>query len=270
MCLIIYSPDAVLPERTDFVNAARDNPDGIGIMSERGIQKFIGKRRVKRAWKACAQLSEAGVPFGIHFRWTTHGATSRDNVHPFMTATGHHVMHNGVLSQTTRLANGDKLGRSDTAIYVSLYMSEISDIAPVARLLGDSIGTGNKFLIMDDKCEFHIINEDCGLWVGACWFSNDWSFDYSRFDWSKYDCDARYWPESNRVRDCIGYADGESDDELDECTVYVDEYGDEYDENGEYLDPYISAAMRADERASREQIGTQIKYLPQPVRKQVS
>jgi hypothetical protein len=174
MCLIIYSPDAKLPARETFFHAAEQNPNGIGVMSERGVERWIGRRATKRAWSYVRKLADAGVPFGVHFRWTTHGKTDLANCHPHSTKTGAHVMHNGVLGATSSLAKGDE---SDTALYVKMYLADVTDYAPVLPLIGAHIGGGNKFLVMDERAEFHLVNDWAGYWIGDLWYSNDYSLD---------------------------------------------------------------------------------------------
>lgn len=179
MCLIIYSPNAELPTRADFFNASENNPDGIGVMSRDGIAKFLGKRKTRRAWRYVQQVAAEGIPFGVHFRWATHGRVSRTNCHPFEVP-GHdaHLMHNGIL-WTSAFATEEE---SDTAVFAAEVAPKL---LPLARenpkdylaLLGKE-ASGNRLLIMrDGGAAFDVVNP--WLWhkVGTMLFSNTYSVD---------------------------------------------------------------------------------------------
>jgi len=173
MCLIMYSPEGQLPPQQVWQDASKDNPDGVGVMSERGIVKWVGRKGYNKAWRHINRLSKAGVPYAVHFRWRTHGATSRDMCHPHQTELGSYVMHNGVLGPTSNAATSDK---SDTALYVDWFLHGISDWQPVQPLIEAHIGIGNKFVIMDERKQFHIFNEYVGVYHRGIWYSNDYSF----------------------------------------------------------------------------------------------
>lgn len=175
MCLIMYSPEGQLPPHQVWNDAQQDNPDGIGVMSERAIVKWTGARGYKKAWRHIKKLSAAGVPFAVHFRWRTHGAHSTAQCHPHMTELGSYLMHNGVLGPTASYATAEK---SDTALYVEWYLHAVRDWPAVKPLVEGHINEGNKFVIMDENKEFHIFNEHVGVRHNGIWYSNDYSFDY--------------------------------------------------------------------------------------------
>jgi len=126
MCLIIFSKTGKLPAEADFREAAKDNPDGIGVMSADGAQKFLGRKHVRRAWRYVRQLSAEGLPFGIHFRWATHGEVTRANAHPFEVPTnGALVMHNGILWTSAYATTRE----SDTAIFCTDVLPKILDFS---------------------------------------------------------------------------------------------------------------------------------------------
>jgi glucosamine 6-phosphate synthetase-like amidotransferase/phosphosugar isomerase protein len=82
MCLIAYVPSGkVMPD--DYITAAHQgNDDGIGIMSEDGIHKFLGRKALKRAKRYLKQLHEDEIEYAIHFRYATHGDVTMHNCHP--------------------------------------------------------------------------------------------------------------------------------------------------------------------------------------------
>ena len=187
MCLIIYSKNGDPVDRTVFDYARTTNPDGIGVMSIDGVAKFLGRKHGKRAWRYLSQLSGAGIPFAVHFRWRTHGDISRRNTPPY-TVPGRdvHIMHNGILSQYAAKA-GAATGLSDTALFVeSEHMRAFPNLDAPARELSRwvddtelHISYGNKLAILDLEAGgmFQLVNEDEGFWSadGGIWYSNTYS-----------------------------------------------------------------------------------------------
>jgi hypothetical protein len=183
MCLIIYSPTGKLVDKHVFDYAQQVNSDGIGIMSPNGNQKFVGRKCKKRAWRwlRVLQRDYPSTPYGVHFRWRTHGPVDRANTHPYQVPySDAFVMHNGVLGITA-----DAKGESDTAKFVREYMpfapgpSE-DDYTNYYERIARVIGYGNKFLVFHSASgRFTLVNEDEGFWRDGLWYSNDYSVPFS-------------------------------------------------------------------------------------------
>jgi hypothetical protein len=183
MCLIVYSPTGDLIERDVFECAREINPDGVGVMSSHGVEKFIGKSAGKKAWRYIRQLAASRIPYGIHFRMATHGDVTRENCHPFHVPNSDAlVMHNGILDFAAEYATP---ARSDTSIFVDWYMSgapgpEASEYERYYRSIGATIGIDNKFLIFHTLTgHFTICNESSGEWIGELWYSNPYSLPWA-------------------------------------------------------------------------------------------
>lgn len=176
MCLIAYSPKGAMVDRSILAYAYNQNPDGIGIMSVSGIEKFMGRKALKRARRYLeSYLVPEETPYAIHFRWATHGAIQMSNTHPYEAPTGlHWVMHNGVINLTASEATKDE---SDTAVFVRKYMTDIPafDDKAYFTALGYKIGWSNKLCIMDSNGDFILCNDDAGTWIDGIWFSNTYS-----------------------------------------------------------------------------------------------
>jgi hypothetical protein len=185
MCLIMFSPNGKMPTRALFKQANEDNPDGIGIMSARGVERFNGKRKMRRAWNAAFALSLAGVPFAVHFRYATHGQPSPRLTHPFETADGVLVMHNGIINATAaRSATWNKTHErdaehSDTSMFVADYMhtcprADEPMFNAWANLIEYAIGYGSKLCTFDPRTgQFSLFNESAGYWEDdGLWYSN--------------------------------------------------------------------------------------------------
>ena len=163
-------------DRSILAYAYNKNNDGIGVMSIAGIEKFMGKKALKRARRYLETfLVPEAIPFAIHFRWATHGAVCMQNTHPYEAPTGNHwVMHNGILGITSGEATA---AESDTAVYVRKYLHTLPDFSDKEfyEAVEQQIGWGNKLCIMDANGEFKLCNDDAGEWIGGIWFSNTYS-----------------------------------------------------------------------------------------------
>jgi hypothetical protein len=178
MCLIIYAPKGQHVRREHFYKASQDNNDGIGIMSMDGIEKFLGRKKTKRAYAYARSLADAGVPYAVHFRYATHGRVSRENTHPFeIPGTPYYMMHNGIL-WTHKDATED---RSDTAIFAQdimpIYMDwkDSDDHAGWKETLCLEADYSRLVLLDSNTGKFEIVNEKLGDWFGGLWFSNLYS-----------------------------------------------------------------------------------------------
>jgi hypothetical protein len=175
MCLIAYVPAGKQLPEENFRSAAHDNNDGIGVMSANdGVEKFVGRKQNKRAWRYVRELQSRNAEFAIHFRYATHGYKSLANTHPFRVSDGSaYIMHNGILTQyTPRDTNGLI---SDTRIFVdTLNNVDVTD-ADYWNQMGAHIGSYNKLCVMSYDGQFRIVNEDSGDWIAGIWYSQTYS-----------------------------------------------------------------------------------------------
>jgi hypothetical protein len=199
MCLIGYSPKGAMIDRSILAHAYNQNPDGIGIMSKIGIEKFMGKKALKRARRYLeAYVVPEKVAYAIHFRWATHGAVQLSNTHPYITPQNTHaVMHNGVISITTAESSKEE---SDTAVFVRKYMDNVApyDDATYYKGIEKLIGWGSKLCIMNDEGAFKLCNEEAGVWIEGIWFSNTYSLPSSVIPRSQF-ADTFYYKGGSRT-----------------------------------------------------------------------
>jgi hypothetical protein len=192
MCLLVTQPanapalsDAWL---TDFYYA---NADGVGVMyaqdGELVVEKilpvdeedFIHFYRNHIEGKDCA----------FHLRMKTHGNIDMENCHPYevLNHSEHGIslwlMHNGVLS-TGNKADETK---SDTWHYIRDYLRPMLADNPefafhpaFSAIIGDHIGSSNKFVLMDNNGRQVTINEDAGVYWGGLWLSNTYAWSASK------------------------------------------------------------------------------------------
>lgn len=175
MCLIAYVPAGKSLKREVFDNANRVNPDGIGVMSARGIEKFYGNKQLKRARAYVAELVKDGLAHGVHWRYATHGSKGLVLCHPFkLPNVEAHLMHNGVIYATAHEANEDA---SDTLLYVNKLIdapASHEDLTYWNRVCTE-IGKSNKGLVMYPDGKFVILNKEEGATVEDIWYSNQYS-----------------------------------------------------------------------------------------------
>lgn len=192
MCLIAVSGTGTPITRETFDLADLSNPDGIGIMTAEGFAKFLGHKRRQKAWRYLERnVFRHGIPYAVHFRWTTHGENTRANTHPHVTPDGRFlVMHNGVLSEFN-----DPAGvRSDTALFVERMLDGAPEPADAdawedfVAVTERYIGTGNKLAVLHVASgSFHIMNKHCGDYgTDGIWYSNTYSLPDSIDPYAAY------------------------------------------------------------------------------------
>jgi len=181
MCLAIYCDAGANCTESDLQTAFAANPDGAGFMYVNGggslvLEKFLTVdpflKALDRAWD-----ENPRSPFGIHFRWATHGTKGLENVHPFRVDKYTGMLHNGVLP--VLMGKGSK--RSDTAVFAEDYLTKLSPTwfdDPILFDMVEQYCTGSKLVVLtthpDAEYTGYIVNEGAGHWNTAnnVWYSN--------------------------------------------------------------------------------------------------
>jgi predicted glutamine amidotransferase len=164
-------------------DAHRGNPDGIGVMSKMGVEKFVGRKALKRARRYIRQLTNGNIEHAIHFRYATHGDVTRANCHPFTLPNGNGwLMHNGVLADYIRFATNE---RSDTSFYAATHTQLAASDDPDNYWYAQSFMIGsNKLCVMLPDYSFKLVNESLGDWIDGIWYSQTYSLYAVR--WERY------------------------------------------------------------------------------------
>ena len=163
MCLILTGLVKNLL-KCDLERAERMNPHGFGVYCKgEVITSFDNPLMTSRE-----VIASMTGNVSVHYRYTTHGLSIRENAHPFSLGNGLWLMHNGIL-------DGDQFDcphnyQSDTAILAEkLQGYRIDQCKFVLELLSQT--SWSKFLLLSDKG----IKLPIGNWAktdGAVWHSN--------------------------------------------------------------------------------------------------
>lgn len=196
MCLIhTHHADTILSDAW-VENFYDHNSDGIGMMysepDEHGVKQLVIKKYLpKNAADAIQFYKEniKGRECVVHWRMATHGDVDLINCHPYEITPLNSsrplwMMHNGVLSRGNY---GDK-SKSDTWHFIKDILKPMLDpelggnpdlaYNPGFReLVGDAIGTGNRFVFMDAEGDVSIVNRWTGVEWNYMWMSNTYAWD---------------------------------------------------------------------------------------------
>ena len=175
MCIaILKTKDGNITDE-QLLNCFDNNPDGAGLAYTKDNKIFIVKgifeatQFVEEYHKAVAEADGAML---VHCRIGTSGFKDYTNCHPHVVSDECVMIHNGILS--IDVPKDSKV--SDTVLYVEQYLKPLpKDFMlndGIMSLITDHIGTGNKFVFLNNRGDFSIANEKAGHWKNGVWFSN--------------------------------------------------------------------------------------------------
>lgn len=198
MCLLhTHHKDTILADEwiEDFYDI---NGDGIGVMYSEvtdGKAQLVIKKCLPKNYAEAQEFYNAeikGRECVVHWRMATHGDIDFDNCHPYVvlpldSTCPMALMHNGILSN----GNYKDKSKSDTWHYVNDYLKPLLDPMqggspdlifkePFVEILGDSIGSSNKFVAMDYLGNVSIINRSAGVNWNGIWLSNTYAWSAPR------------------------------------------------------------------------------------------
>jgi len=214
------------------------NPDGIGVMysenDEAGVPRLVVKKFLPKTAADAVQIYNENIKgrdCAVHWRMATHGDIDMVNCHPYEVvgydqADPIYFMHNGVLSN----GNWKDKSKSDTWWYAHDYLKPLLDPsmggdpnlafkAPFKEILGDSIGSSNKFVLMDRFGNMAIINEDAGVHWNGMWLSNTYAWSAPRRVKNRSALSNKYYAAATR-------GDDKHDPSLDWMDVPEDDWAD--------------------------------------------
>jgi hypothetical protein len=167
------------------------NSDGIGVMWANHGDLVIKKVLPKSAddFIHFYHSEIAGKDCAFHLRMRTHGDIDLTNCHPYevLTRSEHGIdlwlMHNGILST----GNKADESKSDTWHYINDYLRPMLSANPdfafhpsFAEIVGEHIGSSNKFVLMDNEGRQAVINQNAGVYWAGLWLSNTYAWTASK------------------------------------------------------------------------------------------
>lgn len=185
MCIaILKTKDGNITDE-QLKNCFESNPDGAGIAYSKNDKLYMikGIFNVNEFIKAYHNaVAEADGAMLIHCRISTSGEVDKLNCHPHVVSDECVMIHNGILSIT--VPKDSKV--SDTVLYVEQFLKPLpKDFMKdegIINLITHDIGTGNKFVFLNNKGEYAIANEKAGHWKNGVWFSN---YSYQSYTWGR-------------------------------------------------------------------------------------
>lgn len=187
MCLLVSQPASTKFD-DDFIKGVyKLNSDGLGVMYAEGSSLFIN-RVVPQNEADFVQFFRdniEGRDCAWHARMKTHGHIDLTNCHPYQVLSAEegyplYLAHNGVLST----GNSKDKSKSDTWHFIQDYLRPMLLKNPeffltdaFSEIIGDFIGSGNRFILMDAYGNQVVINEDRGVHHEGAWLSNTYAWD---------------------------------------------------------------------------------------------
>ena len=166
------------------------NADGVGVMYSLDNQLIVEKILPKNAEDFIHFYRNhiQGKNCAFHLRMRTHGDTDLTNCHPYevLNQQEHGVdmwlMHNGILST----GNASDTSKSDTWHYIRDYLRPMLAENPAfaftdafRSIIGSHIGSGNKFVLMDNAGNMSVVNQKAGVYWAGLWLSNEYAWSAS-------------------------------------------------------------------------------------------
>lgn len=199
MCIMIYKPAGTRLTKQELERCWDNNPDGGAIMFLTKGGAFNIKRSMEKGPWVKHALRHMDKTLWIHARFTTRGANTLKNTHPFWMnqAKTHLCMMNGTVKGLP-----DEDDRSDTRIFCEEILPSLPegwlDNPSLFELVRGYIHTegstfSTKMMFIDRTGRTWIINENYGHWHDGAWFSNDWykkdrkaKTTYTSYSWDDY------------------------------------------------------------------------------------
>lgn len=176
MCIAILNKVGTLPKEY-IQNSWDNNYHGAGLAFSDG-NKFTVYKTDSNAdtfYKKYKKYRKAhpNVPFLLHFRISTHGTITTDNLHPFIINDNVALIHNGMIDLDGH-AKTDH--RSDTRFFCEDILATLpygwQHSAGIHAMI-EQIGGWSKFVLLDTDQNHYIIGEDAGHWYEGNWYSNN-------------------------------------------------------------------------------------------------
>jgi hypothetical protein len=191
MCLLVTQTNNSPALSDDWLNDFYSyNSDGVGVMYSLDNRLVVEKILPVNAddFVHFYRNHIEGKNCAFHLRMRTHGDTDLTNCHPYEILNQQEhgldmwLMHNGILST----GNASDTSKSDTWHYIRDYLRPMLAGNPAfaftpefRHLIGSHIGSGNKFVLMDNLGNMSTVNQKSGVYWAGLWLSNEYAWTAS-------------------------------------------------------------------------------------------
>lgn len=175
MCIIIYTPNGVIPKK-HLEESLRVNGDGYGYIFRNDDGKMIVRKGLKNEsfWKIWQKDMSArlGKKLIFHARIQTSGKIQRRNCHPFRTGKERlWLAHNGILHDHEEWNSP----LQDTQHFIQEIINQLPTgwfNNRILRRLVEGYVSPSKMALMTSKGNVILLNADQGVREGKRWYSN--------------------------------------------------------------------------------------------------
>jgi hypothetical protein len=174
MCIIAIQPQGQSISKETLKKGWDSNSHGAGMMYSEGGEFIVKKvmNDFEGFYRMYTDASAKDVAIVLHFRIATSGGINDYNLHPFQVSDDVWFCHNGILDIEVPL----KSKENDTQIFNNTILKKLPTgflyNEGIMNMIYYSIGSYNKFVFLDNEGDYHIVNEEAGIWDNGIWYSN--------------------------------------------------------------------------------------------------
>lgn len=174
MCIAILNNSGFIAKQS-IENSYANNYHGAGFAYSKGDSFHVyktdkGSQAFYKAYKK-HRKDNPNVPFLLHFRISTHGTVTTDNLHPFV-VNDVAMIHNGMVDIKGH-SRSDK--RSDTRFLCEEILAHLPSgwhMSKGFQAMLDEMGGWSKFVFLGLDNSYSIVGESSGHWFEDNWYSN--------------------------------------------------------------------------------------------------
>ena len=174
MCIAILNNSGFIAKQS-IENSYANNYHGAGFAYSKGDSFHVyktdkGSQAFYKAYKK-HRKDNPNVPFLLHFRISTHGTITTDNLHPFV-VNDVAMIHNGMVDIKGH-SRSDK--RSDTRFLCEEILAHLPSgwhMSKGFQAMLDEMGGWSKFVFLGLDNSYSIVGESSGHWFEDNWYSN--------------------------------------------------------------------------------------------------
>ncbi|MFP4047977.1 MAG: gamma-glutamylcyclotransferase [Bacteroidales bacterium] len=168
MCIIIVKPYGQKIKEEVLTQSYEENNDGFGFHAYKdGERKVYRTNEYKDFKPVLDKYNNEDTFLVVHYRLTSAGNNHKKNVHPFPIRNDWWLFHNGHFMYADYHKH-----KSDTNI-ITDALKKIDIDKNITGLTELMLNLTDSRLVFVKNDEYHIVNEDMGVWINNIWYSQD-------------------------------------------------------------------------------------------------